>query len=87
MNYKKILMFRHHLFPRQKFEYGRVSEQPPHPLQAMLEPRIYRYSIYNSHCNIVILVGLHVLVVRTKYNINGIIILLFVKYIYKIIFS
>ena len=38
----------------------------PTPLQAMLETRIPYIS--NSHCHIVILVGLHVLVVRTKYK-------------------
>ena len=53
------------------------SSRPTH-LQAMLEPRIYNIHCiyiytYNSHCNIVILVGLHMLVARAKYNILNVI--------------
>ena len=47
------------------------SRRPTPSKQFWNRGYIYTYIyICNSHCNIVILVGLHVLVVRAKYNIN-----------------
>ena len=67
--YSETSLFRHYLFPRNVTELriwqSNGAAAPPPSKQCWS-----RGYIYNSHCNIVILVGLHVLVVHTKYNIN-----------------